>query len=241
MIGLRRPRSRTTLLPGLDSSGHRRRCFSATGGGMNGLIRASLKNPYAVTVMALTLAVLGVLSIRAIPVDILPVFKSPAVQMLTFYGGMPAASIEKDITNRMERWVGQANGHDAAGVALDRRRQHRPQLLPERRRPQRRPDRRSTRWPWPRSPTCRRARCRRSSCRSTRRARRPSASSPSTAPTRRTDESVLYDVGPVRGPQHDHGASGRGRPGGLRRQGPRRHGSTSTARSCRPAASRRST
>ena len=45
-----------------------------------------------------------------IPIDILPVFKSPAVQVLTFYGGMPAASIEKDITNRMERWVGQANG-----------------------------------------------------------------------------------------------------------------------------------
>jgi multidrug efflux pump subunit AcrB len=45
-----------------------------------------------------------------IPIDILPVFKSPAVQVLTFYGGMPAASVEKDITNRMERWVGQANG-----------------------------------------------------------------------------------------------------------------------------------
>ncbi|MFO0907154.1 MAG: efflux RND transporter permease subunit [Isosphaeraceae bacterium] len=45
-----------------------------------------------------------------IPVDILPVFKSPAVQVLTFYGGMPAASVEKDITNRMERWVGQASG-----------------------------------------------------------------------------------------------------------------------------------
>ena len=45
-----------------------------------------------------------------IPIDILPVFKSPAVQVLTFYGGMPANSIENDITNRMERWTGQANG-----------------------------------------------------------------------------------------------------------------------------------
>src|SRR6202011_4583056 len=52
----------------------------------------------------------GFVSARTIPVDILPVFKSPAVQVLTFYSGMPAASIEKDITNRMERWVGQANG-----------------------------------------------------------------------------------------------------------------------------------
>jgi multidrug efflux pump subunit AcrB len=77
---------------------------------MNGLIRASLKNPYAVTVMVLTLLVLGILSARRIPVDILPVFKSPAVQVLTFYSGMPAASVEKDITNRMERWTGQAAG-----------------------------------------------------------------------------------------------------------------------------------
>ncbi|HEX4131028.1 MAG TPA: efflux RND transporter permease subunit [Pirellulales bacterium] len=77
---------------------------------MNGLIRASLRNPYAVTVMALSLIVLGVLAVRQIPIDILPVFKSPAVQTLTFYSGMPAEGMEKDITNRMERWTGQANG-----------------------------------------------------------------------------------------------------------------------------------
>jgi multidrug efflux pump subunit AcrB len=77
---------------------------------LNGLIRASLRNPYAVTVFCLTLGMLGSVSIYMIPIDILPVFKSPAVQVLTFYSGMPAASIEKDITNRMERWTGQANG-----------------------------------------------------------------------------------------------------------------------------------
>ncbi|HUY93467.1 MAG TPA: efflux RND transporter permease subunit, partial [Pirellulales bacterium] len=77
---------------------------------MNGLIRASLRNPYAVTVMVLTLIVLGSLTLSQIPIDILPVFKSPAVQVLTFYSGMPASSVEKDITNRMERWTGQAAG-----------------------------------------------------------------------------------------------------------------------------------
>src|SRR6516162_3023891 len=77
---------------------------------MNGLIRASLGNPHAVTVMSLTMIVLGVLSITKIPIDILPVFKSPAVQTLTFYGGMSANSIANDISNRMERWTGQANG-----------------------------------------------------------------------------------------------------------------------------------
>jgi multidrug efflux pump subunit AcrB len=77
---------------------------------MDGLIRASLKNPIAVTVMVLGLAVLGSLAAYSIPVDILPVFKSPAVQTLVFYSGMPAASIEKNITARLERGVGQASG-----------------------------------------------------------------------------------------------------------------------------------
>src|SRR5437879_9837897 len=77
---------------------------------MTGLIRASLRNPYAVTVMCFTLVLLGGVSINAIPIDILPVFKSPAVQVLTFYGGMPASNVENDISNRMERWTGQAAG-----------------------------------------------------------------------------------------------------------------------------------
>jgi multidrug efflux pump subunit AcrB len=77
---------------------------------MNGLIHASLRNPIAVTVTVLTVIVLGVISLMSIPIDILPIFKSPAVQVLTFYGGMPAVSVEKDITNRMERWTGQAAG-----------------------------------------------------------------------------------------------------------------------------------
>src|SRR5271168_1063941 len=85
---------------------------------MNGVIRASLRNPYAVTVGVLTIIILGALVVPsplnefkgAIPIDILPVFKSPAVQVLTFYSGMPAESIEKDITARMERWTGQAAG-----------------------------------------------------------------------------------------------------------------------------------
>src|SRR5262249_54035424 len=77
---------------------------------MNGLIRASLGNPHAVAVTSLTLIVLGVLSLNLIPIDILPIFKSPAVQTLTFYGGMSANSVANDISNRMERWTGQANG-----------------------------------------------------------------------------------------------------------------------------------
>jgi multidrug efflux pump subunit AcrB len=70
--------------------------------------------------MSLTMIVLGGLSIYKIPIDILPVFKSPAVQTLTFYSGMSATSIAHDITNRMERWTGQSNGmaHQASRSIL---------------------------------------------------------------------------------------------------------------------------
>jgi multidrug efflux pump subunit AcrB len=74
------------------------------------LIRLSVRNPYVVAAFAFVLAILGILSLTRIPVDILPVFKSPAVQVLTYYPGMPASSIEKTITNRIERWVNQAPG-----------------------------------------------------------------------------------------------------------------------------------
>ena len=74
------------------------------------LIKASLRNPYMVATIVFMILVLGVLSLQRIPVDILPVFKAPAVQVITYYQGMPASSIEKTITNRIERWVNQAPG-----------------------------------------------------------------------------------------------------------------------------------
>jgi multidrug efflux pump subunit AcrB len=52
--------------------------------------------------------------------------QGPAVQVLTFYPGMPAATMEKTITNRIERWVNQAPGvariesHTIAGVSIVR-------------------------------------------------------------------------------------------------------------------------
>ncbi|MDB5309192.1 MAG: mdtC 1 [Gemmataceae bacterium] len=77
---------------------------------MNGLIRFSLRNPRAITVLMLTIVLAGAVALGSIPADILPVYRSPAVQVLTFYGGMSATNIEKDITARMERWTGQAAG-----------------------------------------------------------------------------------------------------------------------------------
>lgn len=75
-----------------------------------GLIKLALKNPYLVIVMALAIAVIGVTSYTRIPADLLPIFKTPAVQIITFYPGMPAVVMERDITARLERWTGQSNG-----------------------------------------------------------------------------------------------------------------------------------
>jgi multidrug efflux pump subunit AcrB len=74
------------------------------------LIKASLRNPYMVATIVFMILVLGTLSWIWMPIDILPVFKAPAVQVITYYQGMPASSIEKTITNRIERWVNQAPG-----------------------------------------------------------------------------------------------------------------------------------
>src|ERR1700683_2858790 len=77
---------------------------------MKGLIRFALHNPRAITVFMLTIVLLGVVCLMQIPSDILPVYRSPAIQVMTFYGGMSATNVEKDITSRMERWTGQAAG-----------------------------------------------------------------------------------------------------------------------------------
>ena len=78
---------------------------------MNGLIRFSLDNPRAITVLMLTVVIISaVAAATLIPADILPVYRSPAVQVLTFYNGMAATSVESGITARMERGTGQTAG-----------------------------------------------------------------------------------------------------------------------------------
>ena len=67
----------------------------------------SLKQPHWVIVGALLVIIIGVVCITRLPKDILPIFKTPAVQVITFYPGMPAEVVEKDMTTRLERWTGQ--------------------------------------------------------------------------------------------------------------------------------------
>ncbi len=75
-----------------------------------GLVRFALTNPHAVIVAALLFLVAGAVSLMQIPVDILPLFKSPGIIVMTFYSGMPANAVDRTITSRMERWCGQATG-----------------------------------------------------------------------------------------------------------------------------------
>ncbi len=74
------------------------------------MVNAALKNPHAVIVLALAILVVGLRAIVKLPTDILPTVKTPAVQIVTFYPGMPAEVMEKDIMTRLERWTGQSNG-----------------------------------------------------------------------------------------------------------------------------------
>jgi multidrug efflux pump subunit AcrB len=74
------------------------------------LVRAALSNFHAVIVLMLLIVVLGTVAMMGIAVDILPSFKAPAVQVLTYFNGMPADSTERIITDRVERWVNQSPG-----------------------------------------------------------------------------------------------------------------------------------
>ena len=74
------------------------------------MIRTALKNPHLVIVIALAVLVLGVVSYRKTPADLLPIFETSAMQIVTFYPGMPPEVMEKDIMSRMQRWTGQSVG-----------------------------------------------------------------------------------------------------------------------------------
>ncbi|MDI6759321.1 MAG: efflux RND transporter permease subunit, partial [Candidatus Brocadiaceae bacterium] len=75
-----------------------------------GLVKLAIRLPHLIVVLIAAIVIIGLVVLFRIPTDILPVFKTPAVQILTLYPGMPADIVERDITNRLERWTGQSNG-----------------------------------------------------------------------------------------------------------------------------------
>lgn len=74
------------------------------------LTLAALNHPFTVVVAALMITAIGVFALPRMATDLLPQFRTPAVQVLTLYPGMPAPVVEADITSRLERWTGQSNG-----------------------------------------------------------------------------------------------------------------------------------
>lgn len=74
------------------------------------LVRSALRFPYLVLVLTLAVISLGSIFLTRIPSDLLPIFKTPAVQIVTFYNGMPPEIVEGDISSRMQRWTGQSVG-----------------------------------------------------------------------------------------------------------------------------------
>lgn len=74
------------------------------------MTRTVLNNPYLVGVLSTAILVLGVYTYPKIPKDLLPIFETSAVQIVTFYPGMPPEIMEKDIMSRMQRWTGQSVG-----------------------------------------------------------------------------------------------------------------------------------
>jgi multidrug efflux pump subunit AcrB len=74
------------------------------------LVRFALRAPYTVIVGVLTILVLGGFSLTLIPADLLPIYRTPAVQIVTLYPGMPPEVVERDIMSRLQRWTGQSVG-----------------------------------------------------------------------------------------------------------------------------------
>mgnify|MGYP004004450417 CR=1 FL=1 len=74
------------------------------------MVRTALKNPYLAIVVVLMVFVVGLTSAARIPADLLPTFKTSAVQIVCFYPGMPPEVMEQDIMSRLQRWTGQAAG-----------------------------------------------------------------------------------------------------------------------------------
>src|SRR5580693_8410939 len=72
----------------------------------------SIRNPYFIIVICLTLLVIGVTSLSRMPVDLFPPINLPEVVVATFYSGMPPEDIETDITDPLERFFTLAAGVD---------------------------------------------------------------------------------------------------------------------------------
>ena len=70
----------------------------------------AIHNPFFILVVCLIIAVVGVTSLKRMPVDMFPAMNIPVVVVATFYSGMPPEQIETDITSRFERFFTLGSG-----------------------------------------------------------------------------------------------------------------------------------
>ena len=75
-----------------------------------GIAAFAISHPHFTIVACLMTTILGVLSMVLLPKDLLPSANMPAVQILSFYTGMPVDYVEQDLTYLIERYTGQAVG-----------------------------------------------------------------------------------------------------------------------------------
>ena len=75
-----------------------------------GIAAFAIGHPHFTIVACLMTTILGVLSMVLLPKDLLPSANLPAVQILSFYTGMPVDYVEQDLTYLIERYTGQAVG-----------------------------------------------------------------------------------------------------------------------------------
>jgi multidrug efflux pump subunit AcrB len=73
------------------------------------MVRAALKNPFAVVAISLIIVILGIVSYQKMVVDIFPEINMPVVAVATFYKGMGPSEIEGAITLRLEQAFLQAS------------------------------------------------------------------------------------------------------------------------------------
>src|SRR5437773_6124098 len=73
------------------------------------MVRAPLKNPYAVVAVSLMVILLGVVSYQKMVVDIFTEIKVPVVAVATFYKGMGPSEMEGAVTLRLEQLYLQAS------------------------------------------------------------------------------------------------------------------------------------
>src|SRR3984957_6893049 len=72
--------------------------------------RFAIRIPYFIVVLCLIIAVVGITSLKRMPVDMFPAMNIPVVVVATFYSGMPPEQIETDITSRFERFFTLGSG-----------------------------------------------------------------------------------------------------------------------------------